>query len=420
MKKYLRRLIAASLMVGSLMFMPITHASVETYVGTGEYTMSEYETPHVAQQRAKFYAERNAQEQAGLFIRSQSKVENSKLTEDEIITMSAGIVKLLDVNIQPIVLDAHTFKFIATVKVDIDTDEINSWLEQEAQQRLDLIEENKALRQKIAEQEALLAQSKKDTVNAKTEEQKRELKQRFEQADNEFAAIQKLREGNQAIEHSEALKLYSEAIELDPNYAMAYNNRGYTYTELKQYNQALADLNRALELDPALKLAYNNRGRVYRRLNDFERALADYNKAIELDPKYSTAYNNRGYMYDDLKQYERAIADYTRAIEYAPNFAMAYNNRGFTYINMKEFARAIEDLNKAIELDPKFDWAYNNRGTAYLLTNDIARALADFNKAIECNPNYALAYKNRGYCHQALGEMTKAQSDFDKAKSLGG
>ena len=81
------------MMIGSLLFMPLTQASTETYVGTGEYIMSNLETPEVDQQRAQKYAERNAQEQAGVFIRSRSKVEHFHLTEDEIITMSAGIIK---------------------------------------------------------------------------------------------------------------------------------------------------------------------------------------------------------------------------------------------------------------------------------------------------------------------------------------
>ena len=415
MKKFFLTLALLISMWSSTVF-----ASVETYVGTGEYTMSEYETQNVAQQRAKAHAERNAQEQAGIFIRSRSKMENFKLTEDEITTMTAGIVKILDVDIQPVIVDKSTFKFIATVTVTIDTNEINHWLEREAQERLNLIELNKELRRKNEEQEREIARLKKMIEGASTDQQKLELERKFNQADNEFLAIEKLREGNRLKDHNAALAAYTEAVELNPKLAMAYNNRGYTYTELGRYELAMSDLNKALELEPKLAIAYNNRGRVFSRWNQYEHAIADYNKALELNPNYATAYNNRGYTYDDLKEYDRAVSDYTRAIELNPTFAMAYNNRGFTLMKMKEYERAISDFDRAIELNPKFDWAYNNRGTTYLLMADLGRALADFNKAIECNPNYVKAYNNRGMVYKVLGDAARAQADFDKAKSLGG
>mgnify|MGYP002624900382 CR=1 FL=1 len=414
-RKNFRRLLVSSLAVGSLFFMPITDAAIETYVGTGEYVMSSFETPDIAQQRAQVYAERDAQEQAGVFIRSQSRLENFTLTQDVIQTMTAGIIKILDVKVQPEIIDAKTIKYKVTVTANIDTAEIERWLEQEAQVRIDLIDQNRELRRRLEEQEAELARLKAQTATSDREELERE----FQRADAQFLAIEKNSAGYRTSNHAEALKLYSEAIELDPMFAMAYNNRGYTYTELGQYDRAMSDLNRAIELDPQLKLAYNNRGRVFSRWRQYDRAVMDYNRAIELDPNYATPYNNRGYVYDELKQYELAIADYTRAIELNPTFTMAYNNRGFAHISLKQYERAISDLSRAIEIDAKFAWAYNNRGTAYLLTGDIDKALRDFDKAIECDSRYAKAYKNRGYCYKALGDDERAQADFDKAKSLG-
>ena len=416
----MKKLLIAALIAGSMMFAPIASASVETYTGKGEYVMSNFETPDIAQQRAQKYAERDAQEQAGVFIRSRSKVENFHLTEDEIITMSAGIVKILNVDIQPVVIDEHNFKFIATVTVNINNDEINRWLAKEAQERFELVEQNKELRRKIEEQDKEIASLKKQSGTSTNEQDRSTLEKKFRQADDAFLAIEKLREGNRLTDHNEALAAYSEAIRLDPNYAMAYNNRGYTYTELKQYDRAMTDLNRAIELDPKNDLAYNNRGRVFARRRQYDQAIADYNKAIELNPNYAKAYNNRGYVYDDLKQYERAIADYTKAIELNPSFAMAYNNRGFTFIGMKNFERAILDFDKALEIKPDFDWAYNNRGNAYYHLKQYDKALSDYSRAIECNPNYAKAYNNRGMIYKLLGDTARAQADFDKATALGG
>jgi tetratricopeptide (TPR) repeat protein len=56
---------------------------------------------------------------------------------------------------------------------------------------------------------------------------------------------------------------YDKAIGLNPSYALAYSNRGFTYCCLKQYERAIEDCNKAIELDPNLAGAYTNRGNAY-------------------------------------------------------------------------------------------------------------------------------------------------------------
>ena len=80
--------------------------------------------------------------------------------------------------------------------------------------------------------------------------------------------------------------------------------------------------------------AYNNRGNSYNELKQFERAIKDYNQAIELKSDYAEAYNNRGATYAKLGQYARAIADYDRVIELKPELAVAYIGRGGSYAGL--------------------------------------------------------------------------------------
>src|SRR5438105_6394118 len=59
--------------------------------------------------------------------------------------------------------------------------------------------------------------------------------------------------------YEDAISDYTQALQLDPKYAFAYNNRGFAYYNLKQYDKALADYDQALQLDPKHAFAYNNR-----------------------------------------------------------------------------------------------------------------------------------------------------------------
>ncbi|NOU17617.1 MAG: tetratricopeptide repeat protein [Bacteroidales bacterium] len=188
--------------------------------------------------------------------------------------------------------------------------------------------------------------------------------------------------------------LYTKAIDLDKNYALAYNNRGNAYSGKGDSDKAISDYNKAIELDSNNASAYNNRGVAYKEKGDFEKAISDYNKAIELDNNKASAYNNRGVAYKEKGDFEKAISDYNKAIELDSNNAMAYNNRGNAYSGKGDFEKAISDYNKAIELDNNSAGAYYNRGATYGEKGDFEKAISDYNKAIELDKNYIEPYLN--------------------------
>lgn len=82
-----------------------------------------------------------------------------------------------------------------------------------------------------------------------------------------------------------AVDNYTKAIELNPNHAEAYNNRGYTYMRMRNYEAAIKDLDKAIDLRKDYINALMNRGDLYNYYGptiDHKKAIADYNKAISL------------------------------------------------------------------------------------------------------------------------------------------
>ncbi|WP_413681141.1 tetratricopeptide repeat-containing serine protease family protein [Prochlorococcus sp. MIT 1342] len=177
------------------------------------------------------------------------------------------------------------------------------------------------------------------------------------------------------------IKLTTQALALRSSVG-GYFLRAYAKDELKDYQGAIADLGKAIAINPQYSIAYNNRGIAKRKSKDYKGAIADYTKAIELDPQRAAAYNNRGIAKRKSKDYKGAIADYSKAIAINPKHAIAYNNRGVAKRKLKDYQGAIADYDKAIDVNPKYSRSYNNRGNAKYDLNNKRGACSDYKKAV--------------------------------------
>jgi tetratricopeptide (TPR) repeat protein len=81
---------------------------------------------------------------------------------------------------------------------------------------------------------------------------------------------------------NDALMEFDKAIEADPDYIMAYKNRGATYLSLNKYRDSIKDYDRFVELDPDNAEAYYGRGMAYLMNKDEEKGCADFKKACDL------------------------------------------------------------------------------------------------------------------------------------------
>jgi len=132
--------------------------------------------------------------------------------------------------------------------------------------------------------------------------------------------------------------------------AYDYFYRAYDKQIKGDLRGAIADYSNTIEIDPNYASAYNNRGYAKNALEDYYGAIADYSKAIEIDPNFADSYVNRGIPKNALEDYYGAIADYTKAIEIDPNFAVAYNNRGIAKYYLENLSGACSDWRKAANL----------------------------------------------------------------------
>jgi TPR repeat protein len=111
--------------------------------------------------------------------------------------------------------------------------------------------------------------------------------------------------------------------EADQGHAYAQNALGACY----QYGEGVAQdrveavrwLSKAIELKPDFAYAYINRGNAKRGTGDLDGAITDYSEAISLDPKHSLAYYNRGILRHESHDFQNALVDFRKAAEIQPD-----------------------------------------------------------------------------------------------------
>jgi serine/threonine protein kinase/Tfp pilus assembly protein PilF len=199
----------------------------------------------------------------------------------------------------------------------------------------------------------------------------------------------------------------------------AFRDRGSALRQVcRRFDLALVDLNRAIELAPDWPMAYVERAWTKVQAGNFEEGLPDYAKAIELSPGYLRAYTARAYVLLELERWEEALEDANRAIELEPNYR-AYLWGGYALVNLERLSEGVTYYERALEYDPENAGILGNLGEMFYQLGRVDDAVDYLERTLELNPqnNYALVSKmnaqaERGRCKQAE-EILQTLRDLD-------
>lgn len=151
------------------------------------------------------------------------------------------------------------------------------------------------------------------------------------------------------------IKVFSKAIELKPDYANAYFNRGELYFELEQFDEAIRDYSQAISLVSDDPQYYNSRGHAHFMLEQHQAALDDYRSATEHGPDSSTYHTDLADALQYLGQWADAAVSYREAIAANQQNPRAYQNAAWLMATcpaqeIRNPALALSAAEKAIEL----------------------------------------------------------------------
>lgn len=203
--------------------------------------------------------------------------------------------------------------------------------------------------------------------------------------------------------YEEAINAYNQALQLQPDLADTWNNRGVVLTRMQRYDDAIASYEQATKIRPNYPDAWNNRGVVLLELQQYQDAIACYEQAIQAKPDYADAWNNRGVALSKMQKYEEAVASYNRALQIKNDYTDAWNNRGVALTKLQKYEAAIDSYDQATKIRPDFYRLWYNKARCYALQRKLDLALENLKRALNLNPTLCK-------------ELAKIESDFDEIR----
>lgn len=252
-----------------------------------------------------------------------------------------------------------------------------------------ILEQDKTKAEKKAKEEAE-AKAKAEKKRAEAEAKGRTEAEKREKAERDLRTL--------SDRQREALRLNNDALQRI-DYAVKIDNQ----TEKKRtLEEAILILEKARDLDEKSAHIYQNTGYAFHILGDYEKAMHFFSFAIDRDPNMGKAYFGRALVKIETKDLDGAITDFEAAAKILPLFIDIHSNLSVCYIRKREFHKAIDSCNKALEINPRYNVAIRNKGESYMYLGEYSEAEKYLKEAV-IHGNY--------YSHILLADVYSRAKD---------
>jgi tetratricopeptide (TPR) repeat protein len=221
----------------------------------------------------------------------------------------------------------------------------------------------------------------------------------------------------------QAVGHFKQAVELNPNYALAYAGLADCYNMLAAYGgkapteafrQAREAATKSLALDSKLAeghaaLAYAN----FRGDWNWAEAEKEFKQAISLNDNYPWAHLWYGSLLSSQGRFDEAIRETRRAQQIEKTSTIINIQLGLVYYFQHQYREAVEECKKTIELDPTFFAAQRYLGLSYSQMGMHREAIAEFEKAINASGDSPLMKADYAGALALSGDKVKTQTQLN-------
>lgn len=388
-------------------------ASTKTVIADGRYVMADGDTLAGAEEKVLQRAQRNAVEEAGVYLEAtfhdierESGGRSTQTSSLEIRTIAAAVTET------EILESRRSFEqdrpvFFMRIRATVNLGSLAEAIrrrqsdQQLAQHFRQLQKENQQLRSQLQEiqQQPIGVRMLAIDPNGKSTSHQQA------QATLETALY--------TSNLRDKIQLSTDAAALDDRYIDPLIVRGQTYLRL-------------------VSLAFSQHAPSSDYAGYLDKARIDFDRAITLDGKNVWAWVGKGDVLTWLKQLDEAAAAYEQALELDPFADIArqpligvYTTQARRQANAKSWHRALATLNKLLNSQTPESWipyqkeAYALRSEIYLKLNQPEQAIEDLSTVIRVDPTNAAAFVARAKLYQERLQGRLAKDDLERACALG-
>jgi len=216
-----------------------------------------------------------------------------------------------------------------------------------------------------------------------------------------------------------SIEFYEQAIQLDPNYAIAYAGLSETYATGSRWGlgspkelapKAIESATKALKLDDTLAQAHAALGQaMWSYKYDLASAEKEFKRAIELDPNYATAHTFYGNLLLFLGRNEDGLSEHKKAYESDPLSLQINVQYGRALIIIGRYDQALERLRRTTEMDSGHCSIYMYVALAYRSMGKLKEALSELERPQVQDCGGFRGLSELGYTYALAGQRVKAE-----------
>jgi tetratricopeptide (TPR) repeat protein/TolB-like protein len=223
-----------------------------------------------------------------------------------------------------------------------------------------------------------------------------------------------------------AEKYLKKALEIDPNFAMAYSY-------LARNCVGLTNLNQARDYHKKAKI-YSDKATDKEKLyieahyagwveHDRDKMHIIFKKLTQRYPRDKRTHYSLGWFYFTRHMYEEAIREHSKAYTLDPNYGFALNALSINYALIGDFEKALEYVTEYASALPGEADPFDTKGFIYIQMGEIDQALKEYKKAIEIRPDFIFSHAGIAQCHALKEDYNEAikwiESFIESASSPG-
>jgi serine/threonine-protein kinase len=227
-----------------------------------------------------------------------------------------------------------------------------------------------------------------------------------------------------------AIESFQQAIEKDPDYALAYAGiadcyvtlgswENGTFPPLEAIPKAKAAAKKAIELDDTLPEAYASLA--YATMNydwDWPSVESGYKHAFNLNPRYATAHHWYSHYLLARGRADESLVESKRCLELDPLDLIINIHLAWHHQFARQYDEALEQCWKVSELYPNSFWPSFFSALAYEQKGMYGEALAESEKAIKMSGNVTFTTAALGHLYALSGKQAEARKTIAELKEL--